>query len=179
MVQFAYPLVQSFKKVFGATRASDWEYAQWMMHWVICGVWSVLESLFLWVLVDYFPFFLELKLLFFLWLMHPSFNGAAYLWYSVVQPLHKPIDAKLRPFVEKLEKAEVPKELKTDVSPPEGRNNDDVIESIISNGPGGRPPTDTAKRDVAPEPPSAEANPMESVVIKPKAAAAPPPAASE
>lgn len=130
MVQFGYPLVQTLQLV--KAPAVDWQYSQWLMHWVICGLWMVLESLVLWVAVDYVPFFLELKLLFFLWLCHPKFNGAAFLWYSVIQPLHKPLDDKyFRPLLDTLNKVKVPEGLKTEAPTASGSNKENEIEALL------------------------------------------------
>mmetsp|Transcript_56943 Transcript_56943/g.105296 ORF Transcript_56943/g.105296 Transcript_56943/m.105296 type:complete len:154 (-) Transcript_56943:215-676(-) len=93
-VQYAHPLSCCYDKFFRNSDASDVDYVQWTVYWAICAVWHTLEQLVLWVLVDYCPFYLELKMLFFLWLSMPTYKGAAYLWYGILQPLHKPLDDK-------------------------------------------------------------------------------------
>merc|ERR1719460_1087687 len=133
LVQFVYPLCETLRKVWGKSSAADWEYAQWMMHWVICGIWIVLDSIVLWVAYDYVPFFLDLKCLFFAWLVHPSFNGGAYLWYDVVQKLYAPFDEKhFQKIIESLGKVQPPAALKTGTTMPTASNKEEVIDKLLT-----------------------------------------------
>ena len=46
----------------------------------------------LFLVVDYCPLYLEMKLAFFVRLMHPTYKGAAYLWYGKLKLEHKKLD---------------------------------------------------------------------------------------
>merc|ERR1719231_1183397 len=76
---------------------SHHDYVQWMMYWLIMAVWTSLEFNFLWGITDYIPFFPEAKMLFFLWLQHPDFQGALYIWYAGFMKKSDKIDAKVTP----------------------------------------------------------------------------------
>mmetsp|Transcript_8134 Transcript_8134/g.18107 ORF Transcript_8134/g.18107 Transcript_8134/m.18107 type:complete len:153 (+) Transcript_8134:92-550(+) len=93
-VQYAYPLSCCYDKLLQNSNASDVDDVQWTMYWAICAIWQTLEQLVLWILIDYCPFYLEMKILCLLWLSMPTYKGAAYLWYGILQPLHKPLDDK-------------------------------------------------------------------------------------
>jgi len=84
------------------TGVSHHEHVQWMMYWLILAVWMFLESNFFWFLTDYLPFFLELKVIFFVWLQHAEYQGALYIWYARVAKEFNKIDAKVGPIVEKI-----------------------------------------------------------------------------
>merc|ERR1719510_2018763 len=90
------------------------DYVLWTIYWIICALWMFVESTFLWFLVDCFPFFLEIKLVFFLWLMHPNYKGAAYLWHTHIKPLHKQLDNEhYKKFEKCLEIPKMPEAAKT------------------------------------------------------------------
>merc|ERR1712137_105220 len=63
------------------------------------AVWMFLELNFLWIITDYIPFFQELKMIFFLWLQHPDFQGALYIWYAGFMKEFDKIDVKVGPIV--------------------------------------------------------------------------------
>merc|ERR1719369_1482843 len=89
LAQYVYPAVCYAEKAKSDALMTDLDYVQWTMYWVICALWEFLESTFFWYLIDYCPLYLEMKLVVFLWLVHPDYLGAAYLWYGKVQPIHK------------------------------------------------------------------------------------------
>merc|ERR550537_2183897 len=67
---------------------------QWTIYWAICVSGAFLEQNLFFLLVEYFPLYQELKLLIFLWLVHPDYLGAAWIWYAKLKDLHKPLDAE-------------------------------------------------------------------------------------
>eukprot|EP00746_Dinoflagellata_sp_MGD_P017428 gnl/MRDRNA2_/MRDRNA2_140007_c0_seq1.p1 gnl/MRDRNA2_/MRDRNA2_140007_c0~~gnl/MRDRNA2_/MRDRNA2_140007_c0_seq1.p1 ORF type:complete len:137 (+),score=17.51 gnl/MRDRNA2_/MRDRNA2_140007_c0_seq1:77-487(+) len=89
--QYVYPLIQSFRTL---ERVSEVESVQWVVYWIICVLYQTLEPVVLFLLVDYFPLFQEIKLLVFLWLVVPETMGAAWLWYACLQRLHQGLDEK-------------------------------------------------------------------------------------
>eukprot|EP00405_Crypthecodinium_cohnii_P001101 CAMPEP_0194761128 /NCGR_PEP_ID=MMETSP0323_2-20130528/13899_1 /TAXON_ID=2866 ORGANISM="Crypthecodinium cohnii, Strain Seligo" /NCGR_SAMPLE_ID=MMETSP0323_2 /ASSEMBLY_ACC=CAM_ASM_000346 /LENGTH=147 /DNA_ID=CAMNT_0039682721 /DNA_START=62 /DNA_END=505 /DNA_ORIENTATION=+ len=91
LMQIGFPLNQVYQARHNLTNL---DYVQWTVYWIITALWTVIENTCLWLVVDWFPFFLELKICFFLWLAHPDYKGAAYLWFAHLQKPHKELDAK-------------------------------------------------------------------------------------
>mmetsp|Transcript_50418 Transcript_50418/g.134822 ORF Transcript_50418/g.134822 Transcript_50418/m.134822 type:complete len:148 (-) Transcript_50418:133-576(-) len=132
LAQFGYPLVCYLEKAKSSTPLRDLDYVQWTMYWVICAVWMLLEWNLLFFLVDYLPMYLELKLVFFTWLVHPDYLGAAYLWYGPLQPIHKKLDDQhYAKVVGALERAKVPDAART--QPVEASNKEEVIEGMLKS----------------------------------------------
>eukprot|EP00747_Dinoflagellata_sp_TGD_P163766 gnl/TRDRNA2_/TRDRNA2_182797_c0_seq1.p1 gnl/TRDRNA2_/TRDRNA2_182797_c0~~gnl/TRDRNA2_/TRDRNA2_182797_c0_seq1.p1 ORF type:complete len:133 (-),score=32.97 gnl/TRDRNA2_/TRDRNA2_182797_c0_seq1:132-530(-) len=84
--QFGYPVLCC---VDGMKAPTDLHYVQWIAYWMMCAVWMILEYNVLYLVSDYIPFFLEIKLLGFLWLAHPDYKGATYLYYKFIQQHYK------------------------------------------------------------------------------------------
>jgi len=104
-----------------------------MTYWVICILWVNIETNFLWFLVDYVPLFLELKLAFFVWLTHPEYKGAAYLWFAHIKPLHKKFDDEhYVKIIGALEKAALPEAAKANTHV-ETNNKEEVIADVLNN----------------------------------------------
>uniref|UniRef100_A0A7S2AEQ7 HVA22-like protein n=1 Tax=Alexandrium andersonii TaxID=327968 RepID=A0A7S2AEQ7_9DINO len=130
--QFGYPLVCYLEKAKSGATLRDLDYVQWTMYWVICAVWMFLEWNLLFFLVDYFPLYLELKLVVLTWLLHPEYLGAAYLWYGKLQKLHKPLDeGHYSKIIGAMEKAKVPEAAKS--KPVEASNKEEVIEDMLKS----------------------------------------------
>mmetsp|Transcript_59015 Transcript_59015/g.172759 ORF Transcript_59015/g.172759 Transcript_59015/m.172759 type:complete len:148 (+) Transcript_59015:93-536(+) len=130
LAQFGYPLVCYLEKAKSNAPIKDLEYVQWTMYWVICAIWMFIESTFLFFLVDNFPLYSEIKLVFILWLVHPDYLGAAYLWYGKLQPLHKKLDDEhYAKVIGILEKAKVPEGVRS--APVQASNKEEVIEGML------------------------------------------------
>mmetsp|Transcript_147234 Transcript_147234/g.256969 ORF Transcript_147234/g.256969 Transcript_147234/m.256969 type:complete len:141 (-) Transcript_147234:66-488(-) len=91
LAQYAYPASQSILTLMEESPKSV-ALTQWTIFWAICVSYSLLEQHLLFILVDYFPLYQELKLLAFLWLVHPEYLGAAWLWHAKLKALHAPLD---------------------------------------------------------------------------------------
>mmetsp|Transcript_22202 Transcript_22202/g.66440 ORF Transcript_22202/g.66440 Transcript_22202/m.66440 type:complete len:154 (-) Transcript_22202:181-642(-) len=116
LAQLGYPLAQLGEVAKSGAALSSLDYAQWVTYWIICALWMFLENNFLWLLVEYFPLFLEFKLCFFIWLAHPTYKGAAYLWYGHIQTVHRAFDDEhYAAFIGTLEKAKLPDSVKPEV----------------------------------------------------------------
>eukprot|EP00927_Polykrikos_kofoidii_P016918 TRINITY_DN17684_c0_g1_i1.p2 TRINITY_DN17684_c0_g1~~TRINITY_DN17684_c0_g1_i1.p2 ORF type:complete len:194 (-),score=23.17 TRINITY_DN17684_c0_g1_i1:54-554(-) len=117
LVQFGYPLLCTLDVLKPSSAANrDLDYVQWSVYWVACVLWMTLESNLFWWLPDYVPLYLEMKLVVFLWLVHPHYKGAAYLWYAKIQAPHKAWDAHVHPMITNMfTKAKLPETSKTDV----------------------------------------------------------------
>jgi len=90
-VQYGYPAACTLEK---AKTATNVDFVQWTVYWIICCLMMVLESHFLWFLVPKIPLYCELKLIIVLWLVLPEYRGAAYLWYAKLRPIYADFDDK-------------------------------------------------------------------------------------
>uniref|UniRef100_A0A7S1QUS6 HVA22-like protein n=1 Tax=Alexandrium catenella TaxID=2925 RepID=A0A7S1QUS6_ALECA len=101
VAQYLYPAYESVTTMFKES-PSNVAVTQWTIFWVICAVYAFLEHHFLFLLVDYLPLYLELKALAFLWLVHPQYLGAAWIWFGKVKGPHEKYDKE---FYDKVMKA--------------------------------------------------------------------------
>ncbi|XP_078373438.1 receptor expression-enhancing protein 5-like isoform X2 [Oculina patagonica] len=80
---FAYPAYQSVKAVESETKEDD---TQWLIYWVVFGVFNIVEFLSD-ILLSWFPLYFLVKLIFLCWCMAPvSWNGANTLYHRVIKP---------------------------------------------------------------------------------------------
>lgn len=108
---FAYPAYQSVKAVESESKEDD---TQWLIYWVVFGVFNIVEF-FSDILLSWFPLYFLVKLIFLAWCMAPvSWNGANTLYYKVIKPFvlkhRKNIDEALDKVGEKMD--QVAKEAK-------------------------------------------------------------------
>ncbi|KAI7825139.1 TB2/DP1, HVA22 family-domain-containing protein, partial [Gamsiella multidivaricata] len=82
LLGWVYPAYRSFKALETPQTDDD---KQWLTYWTVYGFVSILES-FTDILLYWFPFYFFLKTVFLLWLMIPSFNGAATIYNRVLRP---------------------------------------------------------------------------------------------
>ena len=90
-VQYGYPAACTLEK---AKTATNVDFVQWTVYWIICCVLMVLETHFLWFVVPKIPLYCELKLIFVLWLVLPEYRGAAWLWYAKLRKIYAEFDDK-------------------------------------------------------------------------------------
>ncbi|XP_020621108.1 receptor expression-enhancing protein 5-like [Orbicella faveolata] len=80
---FAYPAYQSVKAVESETKEDD---TQWLIYWVVFGVFNIVEF-FSDILLSWFPLYFLVKLIFLCWCMAPvSWNGANTIYHRVIKP---------------------------------------------------------------------------------------------
>ncbi|KAG0264988.1 ER membrane protein DP1/Yop1 [Mortierella polycephala] len=79
---WVYPAYRSFKALETPDKDDD---KQWLTYWAVYGFVSILES-FTDILLYWLPFYFFLKSVFLLWLMIPSFNGAAIVYSRILRP---------------------------------------------------------------------------------------------
>ncbi|GMI60883.1 hypothetical protein ScalyP_jg6007 [Parmales sp. scaly parma] len=79
---FVYPAYMSFKAVDSADPNDD---TQWLTYWVVFACFSILESGFAFI-VGAIPFYFFLKCALFIWLYHPSTQGASTLYCKLIRP---------------------------------------------------------------------------------------------
>merc|ERR1719323_1088293 len=78
-------------------KSSEKDLTQWMCFWIICISYAFLERMLLFPLKDYLPLYWELKTLGFLWLTHPDYLGALWLWHSKLKVIHSIYDKDFYP----------------------------------------------------------------------------------
>eukprot|EP00928_Gymnodinium_smaydae_P030938 TRINITY_DN22863_c0_g1_i2.p3 TRINITY_DN22863_c0_g1~~TRINITY_DN22863_c0_g1_i2.p3 ORF type:complete len:142 (-),score=40.76 TRINITY_DN22863_c0_g1_i2:77-502(-) len=91
MVQYLYPAFETVRTVLQADPVPP-ALTQWTVFWIICVSYAFAEQYLLFFLADYLPLYVELKTLAFLWLVHPKFLGAAWLWHAKLKALHAKYD---------------------------------------------------------------------------------------
>lgn len=84
----AYPAFMSFL----ALEANDEEDStQWLTYWVVFGIFNIVDQ-FAGFILHFIPFYYFLKLAFLVFLFHPQFKGATYVYKNYIRDLVKPID---------------------------------------------------------------------------------------
>lgn len=79
LIGFLYPAYMSFKAIESSETVDD---TQWLTYWVVFAKFSILESV-AGFLVEWIPFYYVIKILFFTWLFHPKFMGAAMVYKQI------------------------------------------------------------------------------------------------
>merc|ERR1712166_562920 len=87
IITYAYPAMQTIRVVKERPADPD-ETLQWVMYWVVVAAMYLLDSAFSSIgALDYLPLWNEIKLVFFLWLMLPTFQGALWIYIKFVKPI--------------------------------------------------------------------------------------------
>jgi len=88
-----YPVYASFKAIESDEKEDD---TQWLTYWMVFGVFSLSEETVLKIpaLMQPMSFFL-IKLVFLIWLSHPSTHGAAKIYNSLVAPILRRYEARI------------------------------------------------------------------------------------
>ncbi|RWR89170.1 TB2/DP1/HVA22-related protein [Cinnamomum micranthum f. kanehirae] len=76
-----YPLFASMRAIESPSTLDD---QQWLTYWVLYSFITLFELSF-WRFLAWLPFWPYMKLLFCVWLVLPIFNGAAYIYESLVR----------------------------------------------------------------------------------------------
>jgi TB2/DP1, HVA22 family len=77
-----YPAYRSFK----AVRNKDLkEYLKWIVYWVVYAFYTCIE-LVTDALLSWFPFYFEIKVIIFIWLLGPSSRGAMRVYKTCIHP---------------------------------------------------------------------------------------------
>mmetsp|Transcript_38698 Transcript_38698/g.54011 ORF Transcript_38698/g.54011 Transcript_38698/m.54011 type:complete len:137 (+) Transcript_38698:85-495(+) len=95
-VQYCYPGYETARLLL-QDKPSSHQLTQWTFYWMICASFLQLESTLLALVVEYVPLYLEFKTLCLLWLVHPSYKGALWLWHSKLKDVHHSIDKQFYP----------------------------------------------------------------------------------
>jgi len=127
----------SYKAIGSANKEDD---TQWLMYWVIFGIFTVFESIsdysLYWV-----PFYYELKLGFLISLQIRSLNIAPFLFRNFVQPTFAKYESRIDKFIADINKdglgaisklvAEVTKK---DVNTKEGSSSEGIKRRMVKPG---------------------------------------------
>lgn len=81
-LKVAYPTYASYKAIKTETSSDD---TIWLIYWVVIAVESFIEA-YLLPFVSWVPFFMLLRLLFYIWLQLPVFNGSILLFRRYIEP---------------------------------------------------------------------------------------------
>eukprot|EP00397_Hematodinium_sp_SG-2012_P033085 GEMP01035300.1.p1 GENE.GEMP01035300.1~~GEMP01035300.1.p1 ORF type:complete len:186 (-),score=54.14 GEMP01035300.1:1422-1979(-) len=90
-IMFAYPVYNTGLLLKNKTQGIA--QTQWLMYWVLYVLYQHLNEALLVYITEYIPLYPEIEALFFLWLVHPDFLGAVFIWEQL-QPFHQPYDEK-------------------------------------------------------------------------------------
>lgn len=78
-----YPAYASYKAV---RTKNVKEYVKWMMYWIVFALFTCIETVTD-ILLSWFPFYYELKVVVVLWLMSPATRGSSTLYRKFVHPM--------------------------------------------------------------------------------------------
>ncbi|CDJ52728.1 TB2/DP1, HVA22 domain-containing protein, putative [Eimeria brunetti] len=112
-VCFVYPASLSFHLLLdertSPSGALKNDHLQHVMFWVLCSWICCIESFPpLALLLQYLPFYYEIKCVLFYWLASPQFKGAGWLWLNVIYPAYE----KAAPMCAQLYNERCPPQLK-------------------------------------------------------------------
>lgn len=77
-----YPAYGSFKAVRNKNLK---EYLKWIVYWIVYAFFTCLELLTD-AVMSWFPFYYEIKVIFFIWLLGPSTRGAMKFYKAIIHP---------------------------------------------------------------------------------------------
>ena len=98
-VGIAYPAFMSFLAL--ETKQTD-DDKQWLTYWIVFGAFNIIDH-FADVITNFIPFYLALKVLFLIYLMHPYTQGALMIYNGLILPNVEKYQAQLDAIDEKLE----------------------------------------------------------------------------
>ncbi|ORX98205.1 receptor expression enhancing protein 3 [Basidiobolus meristosporus CBS 931.73] len=94
-----YPAYASFKAL--EERRSE-ELLTWLMFWIVMGVFTAVEFVAD-IVVFWFPFYYQLKMLFILWLILPQTQGSTYLYNTFIHPTLVRHETEIDGMIEKVQ----------------------------------------------------------------------------
>ena len=88
VIGVAYPVFMSFHALESEGSDDD---KQWLTYWVVFGLFTMIDQ-FAGCILHFIPFYYVLKVATLIWLFHPAFCGATYVYNELIQPYVKHID---------------------------------------------------------------------------------------
>ena len=89
LIGVAYPVFMSFHALESHGADDD---KQWLTYWVVFGLFSLTDQCAGFIL-HFIPFYYVLKVATLIWLFHPAFLGASYVYREFIQPYAGHIEA--------------------------------------------------------------------------------------
>ncbi|CAG9477674.1 HVA22-like protein, putative [Plasmodium vivax] len=71
------------------------QYIHFLTYWIMYSLYSYLEAILLIHIMNYIPFYSEMKLAFFFWLYSDTFQGAGYIYFKWIEKHYALVDKKL------------------------------------------------------------------------------------
>ena len=90
IIGVAYPVFMSFHALESKDTEDDDK--QWLTYWVVFGLFSVTDQ-FAGFILHFIPFYYVLKVATLIWLFHPAFQGATYVYKELIHPYTGHIEA--------------------------------------------------------------------------------------
>ena len=100
-VGFLYPAYMSFKALETFESEDD---KQWITYWIVFTCLNVLDKLINTIL-SMIPMYNFIKILFYIWLFHPTKRGATVIYEKLLRPVLKKYEMEIDSKLEKLGKA--------------------------------------------------------------------------
>lgn len=88
LIGVAYPAFMSF---LALESGQESETTQWLTYWVVFGLFNIVDQ-FAGFILHFIPFYYFLKLGFLVFLFHPSFKGATYVYENYLKEAVKPVE---------------------------------------------------------------------------------------
>ncbi|VWU52629.1 YOP1-like protein, putative [Hepatocystis sp. ex Piliocolobus tephrosceles] len=98
IVSIIYPAVKTYNLLLHKsekTNEENLQYIHFLTYWIIYSLYSYIEFLLLLYIINYIPFYSELKVIFFFWLHSDTFQGAGYIYFKYIDKNYAYLDKKL------------------------------------------------------------------------------------
>ncbi|KAI4837137.1 YOP1-like protein [Plasmodium brasilianum] len=98
IVSVICPAVKTYNLLLNKKDKQNEEYVQYihfLTYWIIYSSYSYLEAVLLTHIMNYIPFYSEIKLMFFFWLYSDTFQGAGYIYFKFIEKNYALVDKKL------------------------------------------------------------------------------------
>ena len=100
-VTVCYPALKSIRAIESAAQDDD---KTWLTYWMVYGVLVCLET-YVGFLLEMLPYWHWIRLVFFVWLLFPTFNGAEVLYEKVLKPFLLKHEKKIKELIEMTQSA--------------------------------------------------------------------------
>jgi len=78
----------SYKSIKALESKGDDDDKIWLTYWCVFGIFSLVDE-FGGIILSLIPFYYYIRLVFFIWMMHPTTQGATVVYKTVLSPLLK------------------------------------------------------------------------------------------
>lgn len=82
----AYPVFKSFQAIKNTKESRHEDSKQWLTYWIVFGIFSLVET-FITSITSIIPFYFVIKIMFLIWLFHPSTLGASTMFNVLINPI--------------------------------------------------------------------------------------------